>query len=172
MRFFVTLLLAIALTGCVSKYRLDSYAAPTSRIDRSASFYVPLPADGRYSATTYAGSGTATAQAVSNALLVHVKNVVIGTTAGEDLESAIEQAKQKNLTHVIRTTILNWEDRATQWSGIPDKITLKFDIYETQSGKEISSSMASASSKWATFGGDHPQDLLPEPAKRFVDPLF
>jgi hypothetical protein len=29
-----------------------------------------------------------------------------------------------------------------------------------------------ASSKWGTLGGDHLQDLLPEPMKRFVDPLF
>ncbi len=172
MKYLIALVLAVSLTGCVSKYRLDSYEAPTSHISKDASFYVTLPADGQYSATTYAGSGSATAQAVSNALLVHVRKTVIGTSPGEDLEASLAQAKQQSLTHVLRTTILNWEDRATEWSGIPDKITLKFEVYETPSGKMISSSMASASSKWATFGGDHPQGLLPEPVKRFVDPLF
>jgi hypothetical protein len=26
--------------------------------------------------------------------------------------------------------------------------------------------------KWGPLGGDHPQDLLPEPTKQFIDPLF
>lgn len=77
-----------------------------------------------------------------------------------------------DLTYVRQPVILNWEDRATEWSGIPDKITLKLAVYEVQSGKLITSTVTSASSKWATFGGDHPQDLLPEPMKRFVTPLF
>ncbi|WP_254924651.1 DUF4823 domain-containing protein [Aeromonas sp. A35_P] len=27
-------------------------------------------------------------------------------------------------------------------------------------------------SKWATFGGDHPQDLLPEPTEKYVNSLY
>lgn len=172
LKYLAALLLAVSLTGCVSKYRVDSYEAPSRHLDKEASFYVALPADGQYGGTVYAESGAATAQAVSSALLVHADTAVIGTTPGEELESAIAQAKQRILTHVFVTRILNWEERATEWSGIPDKITLKLSVYEALSGKLVSSTVTSASSKWGTFGGDHPQDLLPEPTKRFVDPLF
>jgi len=171
-RYLAVILLSVALWGCVSKYRVDTYAAPTTHISKDASFYVTLPEDGQYGGTAYPGSGAATAQAERAALLAHVDKVVIGTTKGETQEAAMTQAKQLGLTHVLQTSILNWEDRATEWSGIPDKITLKLTIYEVQSSKQITSTVTSASSKWATFGGDHPQDLLPEPTKRFVDPLF
>ena len=68
--------------------------------------------------------------------------------------------------------ILHWEDRATQWSGKTDKITIKYSVYDTATGQVLASSVMSASSKWATFGGDHPQDLLPHPTQQFVDKLF
>ncbi|MDY0870880.1 DUF4823 domain-containing protein [Dongia rigui] len=164
--------MVISLTGCVSKYRLDSYEAPVSRLGKQSTFYVALPADGQYSGTTYPQSGAATAQVISSTLQVHVDKVVIGTTPAEDLTAALKQAQQRGLSHVFLATILNWEERATEWSGIPDKITLKMAVYDAQTGKVVSSTVSSASSKWGTFGGDHPQDLLPEPIKRFVDPLF
>jgi hypothetical protein len=171
-RIVAAVVLSISLAGCASKYRVDAYEAPTTHLDKQASFYVVLPEDGRYGATVYPGSGATTAQAVTAALLVHVDKAVVGTTAGEDLDAALAQAKQRALTHVFVTTILNWEDRATEWSGIPDKLTLKFAVYEAPSGKLVSSTVTSASSKWGTMGGDHPQDLLPEPTRKFVDPLF
>jgi hypothetical protein len=171
-RYLAALALSISLSGCASKYRVDTYEAPIAHLDKQASFYIVLPADGRYGAIVYPGSGATTAQAVSNALLMHVDKTVIGTTTGEESDAALIQARQRTLTYVFVATILNWEDRATEWSGIPDKITLKFAVYETQSGKLVSSTVTSASSKWGTLGGDHPQDLLPEPTQRFVDPLF
>jgi hypothetical protein len=65
-----------------------------------------------------------------------------------------------------------WEDRATEWSGIPDKITIKYSVYEVETGKPLASSITAASSKWGTLGGDHPQELLPVPTQQFVDKLF
>lgn len=171
-RFLGLLLLSLSLAGCVSKYRVDSYEKPSAHLDRASSFYVTLPADGQYGDTGYPGSGGATAQAVRAALLTHVDKVVIGTVPNENLESALTQAKQQGLSHVFQTSILNWEDRATEWSGIPDKITLKLAVYNAQSGAMVSSTVTSASSKWGTFGGDHPQDLLPVPTKTFADQLF
>jgi len=166
------LALSISLAGCASKYRVDAYEAPSAHLDKQASFYVVLPADGHYGSTVYAGSGATAAQVVASALLVHVDKAVIGTTAGEDLDAALAEARQRTLTHVFMATILNWEDRATEWSAISDKVTLKLAVYEAQSGKLVSSTVTSASSKLGTLGGDHPQDLLPEPTQKFVDPLF
>ena len=172
MRHLATILLLIAITGCTSKYRVDSFEGPTARLDKQASFYVVLPKDGQYEEQVYQGSGASTASAVATALLVHVDKVVIGTVSGEDLESALATARERGLSHVFNIMILHWEDRATEWSGITDKITLKLAVHDAQSGKPVSSTVTSASSKWGTMGGDHPQDLLPEPTKTFVDALF
>jgi uncharacterized protein DUF4823 len=171
-RYLLVLVLAFYLTACSSKYRVDSYEAPTAHIDNQASFYVVLPVDGQYEGAIYQGSGAATAQAVSSALLWHVERTIVGTTPGEELTSALQRAKGQAVTHVFHTMILHWEDRATEWSGITDKVALKLAVYDAPTGKLISSTVARASSKWGTLGGDHPQDLLPELIKRFVDPLF
>jgi hypothetical protein len=40
------------------------------------------------------------------------------------------------------------------------------------SGKEIASVVLSGKSRWATFGGDHPEDLLPEPVGQYVATLY
>ena len=68
--------------------------------------------------------------------------------------------------------ILHWEDRATEWSGLPDKIEVKIIVYDGGTGNEVASTLISGQSKWATFGGDHPQDLLPEPLNNYVESLY
>lgn len=68
--------------------------------------------------------------------------------------------------------ILHWEDRATEWSGKKDKIEIKLSIYGAEGNQEIAGTIIGGKSKWATFGGDHPQDLLPEPIQAYVDTLY
>lgn len=170
-KLVVCVLLSLALAGCSHKYRVDSYDGPTSRLSRQASFYVMLPANGRYDAETYVNSGRQTAQAVTTALASHVNSIKQAETV-EDLNTAMERARAANITYVFETVILHWEDRATEWSGIPDKITIKYAVHDVASGKLLSSSVSRASSKWGTLGGDHPQDLLPAPTQQFVRGLF
>jgi hypothetical protein len=165
------LALLALLGGCTSKHAVDSLNTPPTRLSRDASFYVVVPRDGQYGGKSYAGSGRHTVQAVVAALAAHVSKAVAGETP-EDLSVAIKKAQNAGLTYVFDTQILNWEDRNTEWSGIPDRITLKMSVHEVATGKVIASTVARASSKWATFGGDHPQDLLPKPTQDFVAQLF
>jgi hypothetical protein len=73
---------------------------------------------------------------------------------------------------VLKPVILHWEERNTEWSGKPDRIEIQVLIYDTTTREVIASSRFSGKSKWATFGGDHPQELLPEPTNEFVDNLY
>lgn len=170
-RIILSIIAALALAGCASKYKSVAYEAPKAKLVAQAGFYVMQPPNGQYNAHTYPDSGYATARAVVQALAPHT-NKFLQATSVEDLDSAISKAKQGNLRYVFQTTILNWEDRATEWSGIPDKISLSFVIYDVQTGEKVASAISNASSKWATFGGDHPQDLLPIPTKKFVDEIL
>jgi hypothetical protein len=74
--------------------------------------------------------------------------------------------------YFVAPEILHWGDRATEWSGIPDKIEIKISVYDAQFETELASSVVNGKSKWATFGGDHPQDLLPEPVNQYVESLY
>jgi len=55
---------------------------------------------------------------------------------------------------------------------LPDRITIKIVVWDVKSGESISSTVLRASSKWATLGGDHPQDLLPGAITPFINKLF
>jgi Domain of unknown function (DUF4823) len=74
--------------------------------------------------------------------------------------------------YYVVSEILHWEDHATEWSGLPDKIEVKIMVYDGGTGKELASTLIAGESKWATFGGDHPQDLLPEPLNSYVESLY
>ena len=72
----------------------------------------------------------------------------------------------------MKPEILHWEDRATEWSGKSDRIEIQLVIYDAVTRKELANSSYTGTSKWATFGGDHPQDLLPEPTYQYVNGLY
>ncbi|SEH32105.1 protein of unknown function [Magnetospirillum fulvum] len=168
----MAVLIVVALTaGCSSKYRVDSYEGPQGKLPTSASFYVSMPQDGSYGSEYYSGSGLMTANEAVTALSHHVAKVRRANVV-EDTEVALAKAKSNDCRYLFEPRILHWEERATEWSGKPDRITLKMTVYEIPEGTVVASTVTRASSKWATFGGDHPQDLLPVPMANFVDGLF
>jgi len=64
--------------------------------------------------------------------------------------------------------ILHWEERATK----SDRVEVKIVVMAVESGTIIDSVVIKGKSKGFTFGGDHPQDLLPEPIDMYVASLF
>ena len=127
--------------------------------------------DGNYGSTPYPGSGNFLSSATRNAVLFHLKRVEKATHV-EAIEAALSRAKEMRLTYVFNPTILHWEDRATEWSGKLDRIAIKLIVLDVESGKNISSTVLSAASKWATFGGDHPEDLLSGAITPYINKLF
>jgi hypothetical protein len=164
-------LLAFGLSGCASKYKTDSLYKPTAQLERSAGFYVILARDGSYGHRKYNNSGYMVTQEVAKALSTKNAETMVAEK-NEKLEDAFLKARNKGMAYVFEPIIRHWEDRATQWSGIPDKITLQFAVYSAKTEKKLASGTFRASSKWATFGGDRPQDLLPRPTRRFINQLF
>ncbi len=171
MRTLAIAVLTLLLAACSQKYKLDSYQPPQQRLSQGSAIYVMVPADGRYGNITYSNSGQQTAQALF-ASLATVSNKIEVAPKVEPLAEALANAKSKGATYVFQPQILNWIDRATEWSGIPDRITIKLIVYEVESGKDVASVMSRASSKWGTLGGDHPQDLLPRVMAEFTKLLF
>lgn len=157
---------AVMLSACASKYRVDSYKV-SATADPQGSFYVMKPVDGKYGTIDYTGSGDMVQQEVFNALHNMSSNVT-EAKAPCTLDEALAYSREHNIDYVVNPTILHWEDRATEWSGRPDRITIDYRAYVAQSGEILVSTTRSASSKWATFGGDHPQDLLPVPTQEFA----
>ncbi len=49
---------------------------------------------------------------------------------------------------------------------------MKLSVYDGTTWGEIVSVSIYGTSKRGTFGGDHPQDLLPEPINKWVESLY
>jgi len=132
---------------------------------------VTLAQDASYGSIQYPNSGYLLTTATNAAVSLHLKQVEQATEV-ESIEDSLSSAEKMGLTYVFQPTILHWEDRNTEWSGRPDRITIKVVVWSVGTSKETSSTVLRASSKWATLGGDHPQDLLPGAITPFVNKLF
>lgn len=92
--------------------------------------------------------------------------------AVQDMTSALDSAKSKKVDYLVYPEILHWEDRSTEWSGKSDLVTIKIQILDVKSGETISAATIDGKSGLWTFGGDHPQDLLPTPIQEYFSKLF
>ncbi len=84
----------------------------------------------------------------------------------------LASARKVGAKYLAVPTILEWEDRATEWSGIPDKASIKLSIIDLETNSTLDSVIIKGKSGIATFGGDHPQDLLPKPTYEYVASLY
>ncbi len=127
--------------------------------------------DGKYGNKFYEGSGSMTTDALRSAFLTHTDNVE-ASSVFETRQKAILSALNHDADFLVYPVILHWEDRATEWSSIPDKVEVKVSLIEPHSQQVVEAIIVSGRSGLATFGGDHPQDLLPEPISDFVNTLY
>jgi hypothetical protein len=163
------ILSTLLLVSCVHKYAVPPEADSRGHLSTTATVYVATPRDGQDDRPrVYEGSGAWARSAVANALRVRGVQVIPGeSVVGHS--KAIEAASSAGADFLVYPQIVHWSDRATEWSGIPDRITLNMSIYDVGTGTVLSRQEIKASSRWATFGGDHPQDLLPELTRRWAE---
>lgn len=171
MRFPITLALLAALSGCADSHQWSPLHNGSARIAKTDKIYISTPPDGEYGDHVYRGSGRNTSGIISSAVSKRSRWMRVGAVA-DNFQDALAQAQSMGQDVLIYPTILHWEDRATEWSMIPDKVEIKVDVVQVSSGDVISSGIIKGKSGLSTLGGDHPQDLLPEPVAEFVDSLF
>ena len=168
MRWIIALLV-IAATGCNANYKQTVLIEPKSRMEAGMPVVIATPADGAYGVRPYKNSGRMVAAALREAIISHSKQADI---AEESSGTGLDRFSVDKYRYYIEPTILHWEDRATEWSGKSDRITVQIDLFDLQTHDKIAASVIEGKSKWATFGGDHPQDLLLDPFRQYFDQLY
>jgi hypothetical protein len=170
MRIAALMIFATIISGCTATYKQNTLAEPSAKLVRGKSVVISTPANGFYGSEEYSDSGRMTALAV-RAAFAGFSNAVTVVSDCKDI-ACLKGVQSASFDYYVIPEILHWEERATEWSGIPDQIEVKVSIYNGQNQKELTSTIISGKSKWATFGGDHPQDLLPEPLNKYVGSLY
>lgn len=167
---YLLLTVFLSITGCTASYQQSHVKEVVDKLDPDRGVYIFTPEDGSYMDREYRSSGKMTANAIRSAFIKHASRVVI-TYLCSNVECAVG-IDPSEFGYFIEPSILHWEDRATEWSGKSDKLEIQLAIYDIATGDELASASLTGKSKWVTFGGDHPQDLLQEPIDRYVDSLY
>lgn len=160
----------LTLAGCSSSYKHNEFQKPKVQLDRNSGVLISTPKNGFYDQTEYESSGRMTANEIRRAFSKNSRKVSITTDC--EGESCLDTIDSSAYGYYIQPIILHWEDRATEWSGIPDKLEIQIIIFDIKTKKEIANTTFSGKSKWVTLGGDHPQDLLAEPVNKYVESLY
>lgn len=156
--------LAMLASGCTATYVQKDVTTSPDKLVGSQPVSIATPVDGHYDETTYNTSGAMTAGAVRAAFAQYSNKVAVYDSCAD----LVCIRKQGRAGYYVVPEILHWEDRATEWSGIPDRIEIKLAIYAQEGDEPLASTIVSGKSKWFTFGGDHPQDLLEKPIEDYV----
>jgi hypothetical protein len=164
------ILLPLLATGCASTYKQSELQQVEGKLDPNIGVLISTPKDGWFENTQYRNSGTMTANAVRAAFSKNAPRVDLVTNChGDDCFKSINIQKYG---YYVKPEILQWEERSTEWSGKPDRIEIQLVIYDAVTQKELANASYTGKSKWATFGGDHPQELLPDPTNKYVNSLY
>ncbi len=171
MKCLFAIYITLVLSGCADSHQLIRNDSSTTKLISTDTIFISVPEDGFYGSDIYRSSGKNTAQILRSAFAKHTRTATVGRST-QNFDQALTSAKQAGKNYLVYPTILHWEDRATEWSAIPDRVEVKIDVINTTSGNTTASGIVKAKSGLATFGGDHPQDLLPQPIEEFVSSLY
>lgn len=168
---FLAILTFGATAGCQTTSVQPLASSVATKLPRGSIICVTTPADGVYGDRPYPGSGATVASAFDTALTRYADTIIVRELR-ESTSEQVALAREKMCTYMVIPKIAHWEDRATEWSGIRDKMELIVKIVRVDENLEIASAEIKGKSAWATFGGDHPQDLVKAPVEEFVAGLF
>lgn len=121
MRALIIFITIASLAGCADSHNWTPQQNGSTRITQNDRIYVTTPADSEYGNHIYSGSGRNTSKIIASAVSAQSRLVRTGGVA-ENFDDALAQAQRSDQDVLIFPTILHWEDRATEWSMIPDKV--------------------------------------------------
>ena len=153
MKSFI-ILVSIFLTGCSSTYDYSLIKAINVKLDSSKSVNITTPANGNLGKIVYKSSGNEIAKALKSSFEKYAQKVSV----------------DEHGDYEVRSEILQWEDRATEWSGKRDIIKVLISVYEK--GLLISRVIIYGQSKPITLGGERPEDLLEKPIYSHIESLY
>ena len=163
LRLILCFVVLVLLNACYfAKSELLPHSQPTTvaAVTPNDSVAIMLATDGTYGGKIYQGSGRLVASRIKQSLIGKVKNAPIVESAA--LENALVYCKKENIPFLIKPSVLHWEDRATNWSALPDIIKIELTLLNSENHAVINTILFNASSSWWTFVNNPPEDMLDE----------
>ena len=177
-------IIALSFVSCTSTYKYDFNNPSNETLEKNKEIAVSVSEDGSYGSDIYNGSGRTLSNTIRQQLKKYSSNVVIlknnetlkdfmeyvDDETGETLKDFTDE-EIKNYDYIVIPEILHWEDRATAWSGLPDKIEVSIEMYDYKRNL-LKSAILSGKSASMTLGSTDPSELLEEPLSTFFKSVF
>lgn len=151
--------LTLALGACGGARTDTLDFEPIALVAAEDGAIVVTPRDGRYGRKIYEGSGYEVARRVRRALLHRVR--VAETIPYTTVDEAERICARRGARFLVWPEIHHWEDRATQWSSIPDQVQIDLTLVDrwTDARRRL---RFVANGWWLALVDDAVQELLDE----------
>ncbi|MDA1277132.1 MAG: DUF4823 domain-containing protein [Verrucomicrobia bacterium] len=170
---FSAVALMLIFAGCQHTYdelRSDG-VAERPRLKSAAIAYVPIPPDLRFKGEFVQDSGKKTAYALQDEFAKYFRRVYVGRRV-ETLDESLATAREFQCDYCIYATVIRWEDRSTENTGLRDKLEIQIQIVDSVSEETLDKTVLKGKSRLMTDGGDSPADLLLEPIRNYAASFF
>lgn len=167
-KLLLILLPILLLIACDSTYQLLPHNGNTIKMERGKSVLLTTVANGYYKDKEYKRSGKKTADVLTKKLRPYVDS--LDTTPAKSF-SKIDSNVLLDYDYIICPEIYHWEDRATSFSSLPDKIILGITVYDN-TGNVLNHIEIKAESSRVEFFANDPIDLIDEALDMYIRQLF
>lgn len=167
-KYLLAFLSVVFFIGCTSTYKYD-FDENTDTLEKDKNIAISVSDDGYYGSDVYAGSGRTLSNEIKLALKPYASRAIIlrNTTTLDDFSN--EEIEKYD--YIIIPEIIHWEDRATAWSGIPDKVEISIEIYDSKR-ELLKSATIQGKSSSVTLSTNDPSELLKKPLEAFFKNTF
>jgi len=174
-QFGTIVMVALLLGACTSTYvstEAGGVEETNIHLQQTKAVLVTTPTDGSYEKTLYNGSGISVAQRTDTSFSRYASRVSVYPSEYHSIKELSDTIAKDDYGYIVVPTITHWEHRATAWSGLPSRASIKLTVLDAKTGKEISSTVVEGKSASFTLLRTSPEDLLPGLIDHYVDTLY
>lgn len=167
----VAIVAMVLLTACSTSSKISSVGFESAGLKFGESVAITIPEDSGYETITgidsnnmktkyveHPGSGILAAQTIRNVFMRHSRSVEI--LSGCQDSGCLDEENAKNFYYLVILKLDQWEERNTPYSGSPDKVKLKLEIYKSADKKQLGVVNISVESASMTLTDDTVSNLL------------
>jgi hypothetical protein len=165
----------LGLAACTASYKqseTSGLAASSVRLDSAKNVFVSVSPDGQYGSRTYAGTGRLVAQQTAAAFSRYARRVEIGGGPAASRDELLAAARKAGAGYLVMPNISHWEPRATEWSGVPSRVSMSLTVIDAETGVEIRSALLESRSAVVTLVRPNPDNLSQQMIDQQVSALY
>ena len=166
---------AVGISACTANYKHQETSgteASSVRLDPSKNVFVAVSPDGQFGSRTYAGTGRSVAQMAAAAFSRYARRVEVGGAPSSSREELLAAARKTGAGYLVIPNISHWEARATEWSGIPSRVSMSLTVVDAETGVEIRSALIESRSAVMTLVRPNPDNLAQQMIDQQVSALY